>query len=712
MQPGAAVSHYRIAEQLGEGGMGVVFKGEDTRLHRFVALKFLPPGTDDEANVRRFEAEARSLSAINHPNICTIYEIGSHDGRPFLAMELLEGESLHHLIARRQVSTPLLLDVGIQVADALDAAHHAGIVHRDIKPANIFITLRGHVKVLDFGLAKPMGPDGDGSAGGARRPPATQSGMTMGTVAYMSPEQARGHLLDGRSDVFSLGLVLYEMATGQPTFGGNTAAVIFDGLLNREPMAVGRLNPAVPAELERIVHRAIAKDLGERYQSAADLRDDLRYLKADLEAGRPVPTSADVMERLDPRVPLRDLSTHVPPSRVVRALPTPPAGSPPEFDLPRRAPQDLPVAAGAKPPGRPGRTRRVLNGLALFGALGATAALAVVWWQPWRPGSTASGSAASGGPGTGAPFTSPANTPPAATRPPASVPPPVPAAPAGAAPSRSEAAPASGDAVPHTGARPAPTPGPPGARPAPGTIEPEAEREFAVARAKIDRKLYDQALADLDSFGRRYPGSRLAPEASFLAADVRRVAGRRDEAMGAYVEFGTRYPAHHRAPEALYRLAQLTLLSGRASAPEDARALFGELADRYRRSPWAPQSLADRAGIELRLKLREIDPLLATSVPSALVTLRRLADDYPSHPLAEQALWNLATLYEGINRQLQAAATLEKLATAFPATRYDAWFRAGEIYERRLKDKERARAAYGKVPPSSPKYAEARRKVG
>ncbi len=232
-----------------------------------------------------------------------------------------------------------------------------------------------------------------------------------------------------------------------------------------------------------------------------------------------------------------------------------------------------------------------------------------------------------------------------------------------------------------------------------------------MARAKIDRKLYDQALADLDAFRRRYPRSRNVPEAAFLAADTQRVVGRRDEAMGRYVEFGTRYPAHHRAPEALYRLAQLTLASGRAGAEEDTRALFGELADGYGGSPWAPQALADRAAIEQRLKLREIDRTLATSVPSALVTLRRLTGTYPSHPLAEQALWTLAGLYESINRQAHAAATLEKLGATFPATRHDAWFRAGEIYERRLKDKDKARAAYERVPATSPRYAEARKKL-
>jgi TolA-binding protein len=250
----------------------------------------------------------------------------------------------------------------------------------------------------------------------------------------------------------------------------------------------------------------------------------------------------------------------------------------------------------------------------------------------------------------------------------------------------------------------------PSARPDPGA-DGEADREFAVARAKIERKLYDQALADLDAFRRRYPRSLNVPEAAFLAADTERVAGRRAEAMGRYVEFGTRYPKHHRAPEALYRLAQLTLTSGRASAAEDARALFGELADRYGRSPWAPQSLADKADIEQRLKPREIDRTLATSVPSALVTLRRLTDTYGSHPLSEQALWTLAGLYESINRHAHAAATLERLGTTFPSTRYDAWFRAGEIHERRLKDKDKARAAYERVPSSSPKFEAARKKL-
>ncbi|MBP1635866.1 MAG: serine/threonine protein kinase, partial [Acidobacteria bacterium] len=248
MQPGTIVSHYRIVAQLGEGGMGVVYQAEDLALGRPVALKFLPAEQADVVGVARFEGEARYLSAANHPNICTIYEIGTHEGRPFLAMELLEGESLHHVIDRGPAPLELILEVGISVADALEAAHEAGLVHRDVKPGNIFITTRGQVKVLDFGLAKPM----SNAPAGAALEALTQTGLTMGTVSYMSPEQARGERLDGRSDVFSLGLVLHEMATGEQTYAGATAAVVFDALLNRPPAAIGAINPSLPVALEAI----------------------------------------------------------------------------------------------------------------------------------------------------------------------------------------------------------------------------------------------------------------------------------------------------------------------------------------------------------------------------------------------------------------------------------------------------------------------------
>jgi serine/threonine protein kinase/TolA-binding protein len=705
--------------------MGVVYRAQDLKLGRQVALKVLPTGAQSEEAVERFRREARTASSLNHPNICTIYGFDEHDGQLYLAMELLDGEPLDRKLSGRALELKSMLDIAAQVADALDAAHAEGVLHRDIKPANIFITRRGPVKVLDFGLAKlspkyrRSGRHPLDARGETMVPEHFESvvGTTVGTIAYMSPEQARGDEVDPRTDLFSFGVVLYEMATGRQSFPGHTTAVVFDGILNRDPVPPSSLNAVLPPELDRIVSKALEKDRSLRYQTAADMGADVKRLRRDSGSKQSMPAISAVRGSQSSG----DAATVVVPSGVspqgatsgINAAPTIVVPGP---DRPssRRDPSQV-LRQAAKTPWMWGVGAGVVALAAVAAGLGAFFARGNS--TPATPTEqTASAS----------PETPPADAatapPPVPTDAPASAPPPAPASappttkaaanapkPAGAAvvSGATAAAKPAQALVPPLEKAPALAP----ASPAVPSREAQANQLLEVAKAKIANNLIDQGLTDLRQIIIDFPGSRTAAEAAFLAGETHEKAGRTEDAMAAYLEFESRFGSDRRAADAKLRRAAMLGRQRPAAAQAKSLELLGEVARQYPGTPQAQSALQTKLRVETeRRNLRAIDPVTKIDGPAYIATLRTIIDQFQNTPQAMIARNRLSLALVDLDRWNDAVAVLEEMA-AKNENPNETYFRLAEIYERRLKNYDKAIENYAKVPAGAQRYNDAQRKL-
>lgn len=790
---GQTVSHYRILEKLGSGGMGEVYKAEDLTLGRTVALKFLPSAlSGDRQSIERLRREARSASILNHPGICTIHAIEEHEGQQFIAMELLDGRPLADLLGRGPIAMSHLLTYSIEIADALDAAHGHGIIHRDIKPGNLFITKRGHAKILDFGLVKIA----TSTSGGAdmltvaSEVLSTMPGMAVGTIAYMSPEQARGEDLDARTDLFSFGLVLYEMATGRRAFEGASTAIIFDAILNRAPAPALYINPSIPHDLDRILAKALEKDPRLRYQTALDLSADLQRLRRDTESGRvpavsgsaaayapwhtpgsspsapasypatphsPAPFPAPLPPAVQTPVPPPSVPLVSQPSAPAPAAPSPAATGPMAMPQPAVSPAAGSSPVVAKPAAKvsePKLIGGVPRPVVLTGGGLLLVLVAVIAYVGGRIGNTTPTTTpvVAEPPATvAAPSTPP---PPSPTPEPAAsvavAPPPAPPAAAPPTPPAPPASPPSTAAAPTAGApvlKPTSKTSAAAAAAATAKLEADAARareerdrreneekaraeaaavaqaaadaaaaaeatvagQLQAARAKVEARAYPQAIAELRTFVQQHPTHALSADAYMLMGQAYDAQNLAEESMAAYGEMQKRFKGHAKAPEALYRMGQRMLKSRRPDREAAARRVFTQIVEEYPSSDWSARALAAKAALEERDRDRLPDSTAGMPVPRALLTYRAIAERFPAQ--SEDPLWKLSEMYDDLKRYPLAAQALVDLTTRFPQTKYEAWFRLGELYEKRLRDKAKAIEAYSKVPSASRNYQDAQRKV-
>lgn len=713
---GQTLGHYKILDQLGAGGMGVVYRAQDLKLGRQVALKVLPTGsTASEEAVERFRREARTASSLNHPNICTIYGFDEHEGQLYLAMELLDGEPLDRRLAGRPLDLKQVLDIAAQVADALDAAHAEGILHRDVKPANIFLTRRGPVKVLDFGLAK-LSPEYRRSgrhldAKHETSPPehfTSVAGTTVGTIAYMSPEQARGDEVDPRTDLFSFGVVLYEMSTGRQSFPGHTTAVVFDGILNRDPVPPSTINAMLPAELDRIVSKALEKDRSLRYQTAADLGADLKRLRRDSGSRQ------GIVPAMSGATLVADTATVVMPSGAATQIGGPSGiGNAPTVATPHAAatlpPRDpsAVLRTAAKTPWIWGAAIGIIAIAAIAGGLGAyfgnRGGAPAPAPAPVDPTGAAAAPAA---PATAVQTPPPPPVSPAAS--PATAKPPVPAGQTAAAAAKVAGSANASAAKP--GAKPLPSTTVAAATPA-ASRDTQAAQLLEVAKAKLANNLNEQALSDLRQIIIDFPGSRTAAEAAFLAGEIHEKSGRMDDAMAAYVEFESRFGNDRRAADAKLRRAAILGRQRQPKAQATSMQLLNDVVRDFPATPQAKAALQTKLRIETeRRDLRAIDPVTKQEGPAIVATLRTLISQFPDDPEAMAARNRLAVTFTQMNRHAEAAEVLEEIG-ARGNVPPDLWFRLGEIYERRLNNPAKARDAYAKVPPGTPRYNEAQKRL-